>query len=1517
MNIAWNNLRPFHNSLNSAFEELCCQLAACEKVPFGSTFKRKGVPDAGVECFWKLPDSTEKAWQAKFFSELGDSQWKQLDKSVETALEKHPNLVTYTICLPFDLRDPRIKGRDDLMDKWEAHVKKWREWAAAKGLPVEFPYWGEHEIWERLSREEHHGRFFFWFNKDFFSQKWLTDLVDIAIANAGPRYTPEHHVGLPIAKIFEGLGRTKAFYDQIRLLRGKLRKVHQSLRLDDPYPTAIQLFTDLNDGLLKLFALLEMLPESKVTIIDFQAVTSLCERVSSKIWEADRLLDEAKKTRNTPEGQERPKDQPHYHDPGNLKHYLWELISQIRAVETLAESDGAQLTNTPALLLLGDAGTGKSHLFCDVARQRIESNLPTVLLLGENFSTDEPWSQIMRMLGLNCSRDDFLGALEAAAQAADARALIMIDALNEGDGKQLWYRSIAGMLKTLEKYPWIGLAVSVRSSYKSTIIPEGLVPDKIIQVEHVGFAGHELEATTTFFNHYKIKTPSVPLLSPEFHNPLFLKLFCKGLANKGLTEVPTGLQGITAIFDFFIESANEKLWKLLDYDLIHNPVKKAVNKLVDLMADKGEALVLRDEAKAAIESVLPSAGWERSLFRHLISEGIIAEDRKLTSWENREWIDIVRFSYERLSDHLITKRLLDRHLDDKNPSVSFLTDQPLGALVKDEHSCWVNRGIVEALCIQLPERAGKELFDCAPECSKWQPALEAFIDSLVWRSPKAFGETFRDYFNQAARQSEEMFRQLLNGLLTVATNPDHVLNADFLDQRLKKDSLPQRDSWWSIFLHYDYSDYDNSAVRRLIDWAWSSSDKSHIGDESLRLCGVALGWFLTTSNRFLRDRTTKALVALFTPRISTFRTVLRQFQGVNDLYLMERLYAVAYGCSMRSRDKEGIGALATDVYEQVFKDGSPPAHILLRDYARGVIEMALHRSSDLPIEVGRIRPPYGSDWPQNIPAEDEVEILAKKLSDGKESQSHIYDSVMTWGDFERYVIGTNSSHFDWTSRRLSEAAQPTSKEIYNGFRNSLTERQDKELQKYQNIHANLRYFLRLDDSKRREEFGEGITEKLFKSVMVQQEHRLKKTLGKKKGELFEKHVIPYINNPNQHDEHRFDLSIAQRFVLKRVVELGWQRKLFGKFDDNVNRWTNDYRTAHKAERIGKKYQWIAWHEFLARVADNFEYNSDEWSGRKEVYEGPWQDSSRDIDPSSLLKKTERQAWKEFSITWWFPIKQGDWGSDWVEQQPDEDWINRPESLPDFKSLIEVVNPKDDSMWLSLDAYYKWDQPIPVGEDEERGWRKQIWLHLHSYLVRKEDSDEVFEWAQQQDFFGDWMPKSHELYKVFLGEFFWSPAYKYFNVPYYHHAGWTRGDHDRVPKPVYVSTEEYLCESQGFDCSIDDGHLIKMPCNLIVNEMSLDWCGIEGEFYDKDGKLIALDPSVRNVGPGTLLIRKKGFLKFLEANGYSMLWIMLGEKMNWHRGGHRDKWLGRLRINGAYRTEDNGLIGSYFTKPDDR
>ncbi len=118
--INWQNLRSFDGDQRHAFEELCCQLAAHEPtpVPVGSLFTRKGSPDAGVECFWIFPNGDEHAWQAKFFQGTpDDSQWGQLDKSVKVALQKHPRLVAYTICLPSDRSDPRIKNQESFLDK--------------------------------------------------------------------------------------------------------------------------------------------------------------------------------------------------------------------------------------------------------------------------------------------------------------------------------------------------------------------------------------------------------------------------------------------------------------------------------------------------------------------------------------------------------------------------------------------------------------------------------------------------------------------------------------------------------------------------------------------------------------------------------------------------------------------------------------------------------------------------------------------------------------------------------------------------------------------------------------------------------------------------------------------------------------------------------------------------------------------------------------------------------------------------------------------------------------------------------------------------------------------------------------------------------------------------------------------------------------------------------------------------------------------------------------------------------
>ncbi len=65
----FSNIRNHDGSCDNGFEELVCQLAHLLPPENADYFVRKDGAggDAGVECYWKLKDRTEHAWQAKYF----------------------------------------------------------------------------------------------------------------------------------------------------------------------------------------------------------------------------------------------------------------------------------------------------------------------------------------------------------------------------------------------------------------------------------------------------------------------------------------------------------------------------------------------------------------------------------------------------------------------------------------------------------------------------------------------------------------------------------------------------------------------------------------------------------------------------------------------------------------------------------------------------------------------------------------------------------------------------------------------------------------------------------------------------------------------------------------------------------------------------------------------------------------------------------------------------------------------------------------------------------------------------------------------------------------------------------------------------------------------------------------------------------------------------------------------------------------------------------------------------------
>ena len=1173
MNIDWKDIRPLNGSQEEGFEELCAQLARTES-PNGARFERKGTPDAGVECYCILDDGSEWGWQAKYFHTMETSQWSQLDKSVKTALDKHPALTRYFVCVPLDRPDARIGNQKSAMQRWNGRIEKWRGWAEERSMCVEFVWWGSSEFLERLSRSEHIGRLYFWFGQRGFDSDWFQERLGEAVDAAGPRYTPEVHIDLPIARELEMFSRSESVFNEVKSLAKEIRRKFQTLpdpsrsENDLSQTVSIECLSELVNEVLKAFAQIESAPVGNLPFAD------IAEKIASARKEVDRVEESLLQYKRDHSADKTDDDEARrYNDFRSslyrLHHELEEAYSSLKHADSIASSR--------LMLLKGEAGTGKTHLLCDFAKRRIESGIPTVLLMGQRFvARDAPWIQALQQLDLQgVNAEKFVGALEAAAQAAGCRALLIIDALNEGEGRSIWPTNLAAFLASLKKSPWIGVLLSLRSEYEEFIIPEDIRTQAVV-VTHRGFDDHEYDATKTFFSHYGIEFPSAPILQPEFRNPLFLKTVCRGLKDSGQRRLPRGFHGITTVFDLFLQAINKRLSDSLGFNPRDELVRKALEKIAEHLIETGKRWLDRPKAETIVNELLPGREFERSLYRGLVVEGVLTEGIDWRTDNPRS--EIVNISYERFADHIIADSLLRTNLDTNTPQSAFEENGALSFICDSDKD--VPPGLIEAMCVQVPEKVGQELVTLAPTLLNRWDIGKAFWQSIVWRKPDAFSEATREVFNQLVQKWDDI-DDALEGLLTVAILEEHPFNAEFLDERLRQDSMPDRDAWWSICLHHAWD--EPSAVKRLIDWTSAVTEDNDLEDKTVELCSITLAWMLTTSQRFLRDRATKALVSLLTGRLNAATRLVAHFSDVDDLYVTERVYAVAYGVAMRSHDAIGVGELALTVYEKVFAGGSPPVHILLRDYARGVIERAIYLGSDMNIDEHLIRPSYKSTWPK-IPNEEDIRSLmsddGQESDDGEEvdrGKAEIRSSVMRGGDFERYVIGTNSNYTDWLSLSLDEEPWQSPNARVKALLPRLNAEQRLIWEEYEKAEKSLNalpfLLLQLDkqlDKQVRKVVGEQAKQAL--------KNELENVLGKLQSTLTAEHLAE-VNDILQArsqavDGHppRFDLSLIQRYVFWRVFDLGWTTERFGNFDKAQMSYG---RESSKPERIGKKYQWIA------------------------------------------------------------------------------------------------------------------------------------------------------------------------------------------------------------------------------------------------------------------------------------------------------------------------------------------------------
>lgn len=1526
MNFNWHSIRALNGSQSDGFEELCAQLARAE-TPKGANFNRKGSPDAGVECYCVHPDYSEWGWQAKYFtSALAASQWRQLDESVKTALDKHPQLVRYYVCVPRDRSEGRKPNQTSEMDRWNDHTSKWEGWAREKGMNVEFVWWGSSELIGRLSRNEHIGRHFYWFGQRGFDQDWLRLHLDEAVKAAGPRYTRDIHVKLPIAQQMERFSRSDILFEEIKSLAIGIRRAHDGqahARRSLKQPVEESDLDGLSKAAGAVLDALSRLEPSPVGALPFpdiakaaQEAVTACNNASGQIWKLQREQKEpSQEERTSPSYREDPLRDVLYYIR-NLQVNLQEVVEACKRADSLA--------NGQLLLLKGVGGTGKTHLLCDFANRRVRAGLPTVLLMGQRFlSDDEPWTQVMQQLDLaGASAEQFVGALEAVAQASDCRALLIIDALNEGNGRKIWPAHLSAFLERAEKSPWIGVVISVRSSYEEVVIPED-DRERAVSVVHYGFRGHEYNAVKTFFAYYGLEFPSAPILQPEFSTPLFLKTLCEGLRESGERRIPKGFHGITAVFDLYLKAINARLAKpeALDYDSKYNLVRRALERIAERMSEDETRWLQRSEAQRVVNSLLEGRSNSKSLYAALVSEGLLTEDMNWSAENPTE--EVVFMAYDRFADHVIADHLLRTHLDTNDPEATFSKGGGLAFLLEEDK--YVPYGLIEALCIQIPERTGKELVRLVPGFLDNAFIEEVFLESMGWRKLDAFSEDTRTVLNEFIQSGKLSFTDPLDTLLSVSTVPNHPFNADLLNQRLRQDAMPHRDSWWSTYLHRAWGNEDS--VDRLVDWASTLTTGDDIEVEVVDLAATVLAWMFSTPNRFLRDRATKALVNLLTGRLELAERLVGRFADVDDPYVVERVYAVAYGVAMRSRDLGAVGKLALSVYKYVFASGNPRPHILLRDYARGVVERALNLGADIPICSSLIRPPYDSSFP-HIPDENAIEVLVQSWDseacdngDLKWSRDLIRGSVMgdLLGNFARYVMRSESGS-NWLNLRLDEGPWQSPEERTAELLEKLSHAEIAAYEEFKKVENEPSPLLGLSQTLHQQEHCD-VEDMLAALHNAGEAHKRRIEAARRK-------LMPVLTECNRAELEsilkaksdglpRFEVRAIQRYVLWRVFDLGWTIDRFGHFDRYVNQFSG--REANKPERMGKKYQWIAYHEILAYIADHYQYRqrySDEHAQHQ--YEGPWQESRRDIDPSCTLSSTlGGTSWGPQEPAWWAEEEYDRWN----DESSHQDWLADRQGLPDIEELLEVEN--DGARWLNVAGSFVWRQPHPADQEPYDHARRELWIELTGYFVRAEEAESFLSWAKTVDFWGRWMPEAPETYSadLYLGEYGWARPFEHKLSNWSDSKDWSKPnspDGKECPVEIRPASFRYNAEDGGFDCSVEEYFSLRLPHHEFIRHLDLQPSPSGVHYADPNGNVAAFDPTVHEAGPTALLLSKEHLGKYLRERGLSLCWVMLGEKQV--IGGYAThKFQGHLKMSGAYHlTEDgpNGFVNCNLDLPKD-
>lgn len=995
------------------------------------------------------------------------------------------------------------------------------------------------------------------------------------------------------------------------------------------------------------------------------------------------------------------------------------------------------------MIITGKMGTGKSHVLAYfIENNCINNEREAVFILGQHLNEEKNYKlQIKDVLELNETFENFIRDLNAIGKEKNMFVPFIIDAINEGKTKENWKNQLNSIISLFEKYDYVKLILSIREDYYDVCIPDD-IDKSIVKIEHHrGFEGNVYDAMNEIFNYYNVPIPLFPVINDEYSNPLFLISTCKWIRDYNIDILLQDYQSFEMIFEKFIKKINDKIALKYKFNSSNNLLDEIFNVVSIFLIDNSKLSFTKNEFRDVTRIILQDYHISAiNLLDDLKSEGLLFE-----SCYSKE--AIYHFAFEKYTCILNAKTLVKKIINK-------------GEINKKELKEILEKYIYDIellinIFIKIGNDYGIEYFDVYDVIND-DNILYSYIKSLVWRKKLNFDAKgkFTEFINQVAKTSPysmEAYDDLFYYCTAIESSP---FNINKYNEKLLKMSLQERDYRFTIYIDYEKS-------INIIKYCLYAN-MENLNSVNRLMLGITLSWFLVSPNRKIRDLATKSLVNIMTDNIDVMLDVLKNFKDINDMYIMERIYASCYGAILRSDNKNDFEKISEYIYSEVFLSEEVIPNIVVRYYAKNILIYIEKTNESLKFDEEKINALYNSKW---------------------------YESIPTNNDIKKYKIDYNTINKE-NSYLCSQ----------NSIIHSMLTESAGDLGMYGDFG---RYY-----------FGYRIS--------------------------------PWVKN--------FDSEqVLSNIVIKRVFDMGYDVEKFGYFDYNQN--YSKYRHEHATERIGKKYQWIAMHELMARLQDNYYCYI-------EIYDDEIYDSSSEYYTYDMKKTTniEKARYKK-------------------------QYYDECEELNiDVSNLIKI--PKQKKQYLTVELNEKWiiedidakefiffNDEIVLSNSVKYEKEKLDLLTLETGLYNEfsyhASKDIIF---QAYIYEGELVLEDNELQSMFAGS---SSNYEMLLMEYPWKSN-KRIEFNSERQNCFITNNTYNFSSEYDHSVVETGNnSIEQPSLFLIEKLGLTQYK-DGYWYNNEGRIICYDKKIET-GQTKFVIKKDVLIKLLRENDLNIVWMGFVEK----------------------------------------